>query len=89
MFALPSQATAGMFASKEAGLRLKSPAKSRKSPRNLRNRMILTDNIRTLQPKSSTCNRSKVTHDHTASITVYNWPVVSLLYTSEGFTFAG
>ena len=39
MFTLPSQPTTGVLASKEAGLELTSPARSRKNARNFTNRM--------------------------------------------------
>ena len=60
MFTLPSQPTTGMFASKEAGLELTSPARSRKNARNFTNRMahsLLTAccNVCTFTSKIATC----------------------------------
>ena len=51
MFALPSQPTAGVFASKEAGFELTSPAKSRKNARNFTNRMAHCCNVHTKSPR--------------------------------------
>ena len=63
MFTLPSQPTTGVFASKEAGLELTSPARSRKNARNFTNRMahsLLTAVTFVHLPPKSPRVRSKV-----------------------------